>query len=261
MKALIGKVCLVTGSTSGIGLGIAHKLANEGANIILNGRGGKPNDEKDLCNKFQDKYKIKATFEAADMSNPNDIENMINRINNYSKGIDILVNNAGIQHVSPIKSFPIEQWNTIISINLNSVFHTSRLVLPYMETKNWGRIINIASVHGLVGSINKAAYVSAKHGVLGFTKVTALEYANTNITMNSICPGWVLTPLVQKQIDLKAKQLNISIEEAKTLLIKEKQPSGNFITPEQIGDMTVFLCSNSAQEIRGSSWVIDGIKI
>jgi 3-hydroxybutyrate dehydrogenase len=196
MKSLIGKVCLVTGSTSGIGLGIAHKLANEGANIILNGRGGKPNDEKDLCNTFQDKYKIKATFEAADMSNPNDIEIMINRINNYSKGIDILVNNAGIQHVSPIKSFPIEQWNTIISINLNSVFHTSRLVLPYMETKNWGRIINIASVHGLVGSINKAAYVSAKHGVLGFTKVTALEYAHTNITMNAICPGIIIIIII-----------------------------------------------------------------
>jgi 3-hydroxybutyrate dehydrogenase len=183
---------------------------------------------------------------------------MIKRINGYSKGIDILVNNAGIQHVCPVKSFPTDQWNTIIAINLSSVFHTTRLVLPYMESNNWGRIINIASVHGLVGSINKSAYVAAKHGVLGFTKVTALEYATTNITMNSICPGWVLTPLVQKQIDLKAKELKITVEEAKTLLIKEKQPSGKFITPEEIGDMTVFLCSNSAQEIRGSSFVIDG---
>jgi len=211
-----------------------------------------------LCDTIKSKYNVNANFEAADMSNPNDIENMIKRINGYSNGIDILINNAGIQHVSPVKSFPTDQWNTIIAINLNSVFHTTRLVLPYMESKNWGRIINIASVHGLVGSINKSAYVAAKHGVLGFTKVTALEYATTNITMNSICPGWVLTPLVQKQIDLKAKEMNITIEEAKTLLIKEKQPSGKFITPEEIGDMTVFLCSNSAQEIRGASFVIDG---
>ena len=211
-----------------------------------------------LCDTIKSKYNVNANFEAADMSNPNDIENMIKRINGYSKGIDILINNAGIQHVSPVKSFPTDQWNTIIAINLNSVFHTTRLVLPYMESNNWGRIVNIASVHGLVGSINKAAYVAAKHGVLGFTKVTALEYATTNITMNSICPGWVLTPLVQKQIDLKAKELKITVEEAKALLIKEKQPSGKFITPEEIGDMTVFLCSNSAQEIRGSSFVIDG---
>ena len=242
----------------GIGLGIAKALAKEGANIVINGRGGKPKDEASLCDMIKNTYNVNANFEAADMSNPYDIDNMIKRINSYSNGIDILVNNAGIQHVSPVKSFPTDQWNTIIAINLSSVFHTSRLVLPYMEKQNWGRIINIASVHGLVGSVNKAAYVSAKHGVLGLTKVTALEYAHTGITINAICPGWVLTPLVQKQIDDKAKQLNISVEEAKTLLIKEKQPSGQFITPEQIGDMTVFLSSNSAQEIRGSSWVIDG---
>ena len=172
--------------------------------------------------------------------------------------INILVNNAGIQHVAPVESFPVDKWNAIIDINLNAVFHTTRLALPYMKKSNWGRIINVASVHGLVASSNKAAYVAAKHGVLGLTKVTALEYSKTGVTCNAICPGFVLTPLVQKQIDDKAKILNISSEESKRQLLSEKQPSGEFVTPEQLGSLAVFMCSPHSSEVRGVAWQMDG---
>jgi 3-hydroxybutyrate dehydrogenase len=172
--------------------------------------------------------------------------------------VDILVNNAGIQHTAPIEKFPIDRWDAVIAINLSAYFYTTRAVIPQMRARNWGRIINIASAHGLVASVEKAAYVAAKHGVVGLTKVAALETATTNITCNAICPGWVLTPLVEKQIRDRAVHENISIDQAKTNLLSEKQPSHEFATPEQIGALTVFLCSEDAGQIRGASLPIDG---
>jgi 3-hydroxybutyrate dehydrogenase len=169
-----------------------------------------------------------------------------------------LVNNAGIQHVASVEDFPVERWDAIIAINLSSAFHTSRLALPYMKQKNWGRIINVASVHGLVASAQKSAYVAAKHGIVGLTKVTALETATTGVTCNAICPGWVLTPLVQKQVDAKAHALGISNDEATKLLLGEKEPSLQFTTPEELGELAVFFCSKSAQNVRGVAWNMDG---
>jgi len=173
-------------------------------------------------------------------------------------GVDVLVNNAGIQHVSPVEDFPIEKWDAVIAINLSSAFHTTRLAIPGMRAKNWGRVINLASVHGLVGSVGKSAYVAAKHGVVGLTKVVALETATTGITVNAICPGWVLTPLVQKQIDDKAAREGISLAEAQKGLLGEKQPSLQFVTPAQLGDLAVFLCSSAGDNIRGAAWNMDG---
>jgi 3-hydroxybutyrate dehydrogenase len=172
--------------------------------------------------------------------------------------VDILVNNAGIQHVATIEDFPVERWDAVIAINLTSAFHTTRLALPVMQQKNWGRIINIASAHGLVASIGKSAYVASKHGIVGLTKVTALENAQTGITCNAICPGWVLTPLVQKQVDARTAANKISIEQAKRELLLEKQPSGEFVTPEQLGALAVFLCSDAAAQVRGVAWNMDG---
>ncbi|MGB7481393.1 MAG: 3-hydroxybutyrate dehydrogenase, partial [Burkholderiaceae bacterium] len=172
--------------------------------------------------------------------------------------VDVLVNNAGIQHVANIEDFPPEKWDAIIAINLTSAFHTTRLALPQMKARNWGRIINIASAHGLVGSAQKSAYVAAKHGIVGLTKVTALETAPTGVTCNAICPGWVLTPLVQKQVDARAAQAGLSNDEAKKSLLAEKQPSGEFVTPEQLGGLAVFLCSAAASQVRGVAWNVDG---
>jgi 3-hydroxybutyrate dehydrogenase len=173
-------------------------------------------------------------------------------------GVDVLVNNAGIQHVANIEDFPVDRWDAIIAINLTSAFHTTRLALPGMKQRNWGRIINLASVHGLVASAQKSAYVAAKHGIVGFTKVTALETAQTGITCNAICPGWVLTPLVQKQVDARAEKEKVNNEEAKKLLLSEKQPSGEFVTPEQLAALAVFFCSPAATQIRGVAWNMDG---
>jgi 3-hydroxybutyrate dehydrogenase len=192
------------------------------------------------------------------MSKVAEIEAMMQFASDKLGGVDILVNNAGIQHVANIEDFPIEKWDAIIAINLTSAFHTTRLALPSMKAKNWGRIINIASVHGLVGSTQKSAYVAAKHGLIGFTKVTALETAQTGITCNAICPGWVLTPLVQKQVDARAEIAGISIEEAKKIMLAEKQPSGEFVTPEQLGQLAAFLCSEAASQMRGNSLRMDG---
>jgi 3-hydroxybutyrate dehydrogenase len=173
-------------------------------------------------------------------------------------GVDILVNNAGIQYVANVEDFPVEKWDAILAINLSSAFHTSRLALPYMKQKNWGRIINLASAHGLVGSAQKSAYVAAKHGLVGLTKVTALETAATGITCNAICPGWVLTPLVQKQVDDRAAREGIPAEQAKKALLLEKQPSGEFVTPEELGALAVFFCSPAANQVRGVAWNMDG---
>ena len=256
-KSLNGKTALVTGSTSGIGLGIAHALAAEGANIVFNGFGDAGEINRLQADTAQ-QYGVQTSYHNADMSKPAEIEAMMRFAAEKFGAVDVLVNNAGIQHVANIEDFPVEKWNAIIAINLTSAFHTTRLALPSMKARNWGRIINIASAHGLVGSAQKSAYVAAKHGLVGFTKVTALETAPTGITCNAICPGWVLTPLVQKQVDARAAQEKISNDAAKKSLLAEKQPSGEFVTPEQLGALAVFMCGDAASQVRGVAWNMDG---
>src|SRR5438552_4438855 len=207
---LKGKTALVTGSTSGIGLGIALKLAGQGANVVLNGFG-----EVDAAKKEVSALGVRVGYHGADMSKPAEIEAMMAYAQAELGGVDVLVNNAGIQHVANVEDFPVEKWDAIIAINLSSAFHATRLALPHMRVKNWGRVINIASAHGLVASAQKSAYVAAKHGIVGFTKAIALETATTGITVNAICPGWVLTPLVQKQIDANAARDGIALDAAK----------------------------------------------
>ncbi len=254
---LQGKTALVTGSTSGIGLGIARTLASQGANIVLNGFGDSKEIEA-LQADIRESFGVEAAYHGADMSKAAEIEAMMRFAAERFGAVDVLVNNAGIQHVANIEDFPPEKWDAIIAINLSSAFHTTRLALPAMKARNWGRILNIASVHGLVGSAQKSAYVAAKHGIVGFTKVTALETAHTGVTCNAICPGWVLTPLVQKQVDARAVQQGLSNDEAKKTLLMEKQPSGEFVTPEQLGQLALFLCSDAASQVRGVAWNMDG---
>jgi len=254
---LPNKVALVTGSTSGIGLGIARALAAAGSNVMLNGFGDKGLIDK-LVAEFGSQYKVRASYSAADMSKPAEIAAMVAQAARELGGVDILVNNAGIQHVAPVEEFPVEKWDAVIAINLSAAFHAMRAALPHMKAKNWGRIINIASTHGLVASVQKAAYVASKHGILGLTKVVALETATTGITCNAICPGWVLTPLVQKQIDDRAAREKIPAEKARVDLLREKQPSLEFATPEQIGAAALFLCSEAAAQIRGIALPVDG---
>lgn len=249
---LNGKTALVTGSTSGIGLGIARVLAKAGAQLILNGFGDSESAIVEIAQLGK-----KPGYHDADLRDVLQIEALMRYAESQFGGVDILVNNAGIQHVAPVDAFPVEKWNDIIAINLSSVFHTSRLALPAMREKNWGRIINIASVHGLVASKEKSAYVAAKHGVVGFTKSLALETARTGITANTICPGWVLTPLVQPQIDKRIAD-GVPPEHAREQLLAEKQPSGEFVTPEQLGELALFLCSDSAVNVRGAAWNMDG---
>jgi len=259
MKAsmLSGKTALVTGSTSGIGLGIARSLAEQGANIVFNGFGDAQQIEK-LYTDVGAEFGVQTAYHNADMSKPLEIEAMMRFAADKFGGVDILVNNAGIQHVATVDEFPPEKWDAIIAINLTSAFHTTRLALPGMKQKNWGRIINLASVHGLVGSAGKSAYVAAKHGLVGFTKVTALENAHSGITCNAICPGWVLTPLVQKQVDDRAARDGLSNEAAKKALLSEKQPSGEFVTPAELGALAVFFCSPAGDQVRGVAWNMDG---
>lgn len=254
---LKGKSALVTGSTSGIGLGIAKALAAQGANILLNGFGEVEAAKAEVTSAGQ-AHGIRVDYHSADMSKPADIEAMMAFGTERFGAIDIVVNNAGIQHVAAVQDFPVDKWDAILAINLSSAFHTTRLALPAMQKANWGRIINVASVHGLVGSVQKSAYVAAKHGIVGLTKVTALENATTGITCNAICPGWVLTPLVQKQVDAKAAAQNISIEEATQQLLGEKEPSMQFTTPEELGALAVFFCSQATNNVRGVAWNMDG---
>ena len=254
---LKGKVALVTGSTSGIGLGIARELAKAGASIMLNGFGD-PATIEGVKKEIAGLAGAKVGFSGADLSKPAEIEALVADTKKALGPPDILVNNAGIQHTALIEDFPVDRWDAVIAINLTGAFHTTRLVLKDMKAKNWGRIINIASAHGLVASAQKAAYVAAKHGLVGMTKVTALETAETGVTCNAICPGWVLTPLVQKQIDAMAMREKLSPEEAKMRLLGEKQPSKEFVTPEQLGGLAVFLCSESAAQIRGQAMPMDG---
>lgn len=253
MTTLNGKTALVTGSTSGIGLGIAKVLAEYGANIVLNGFG-----DPDAALAAIQATGAKVIHHAADMRTPQEIEAMFAMAHERFGAVDVLVNNAGIQHVSPIESFDPQKWDDIIAINLSSGFHATRHALPGMRARNWGRIINIASVHGLVGSAGKSAYVAAKHGLVGLTKVTALETAQTGVTCNAICPGFVLTPLVQKQIDDLAASEGLSEDDARARLLGEKQPSGRFVTPEELGNLALMLCSPQAAEVRGATWVVDG---
>jgi 3-hydroxybutyrate dehydrogenase len=249
--SLRGRTALITGSTSGIGLGIALAFGREGAKVILNGFG-------DVEGALE---QVKATgaevlHDPADLGRVGDIEAMMGRA--AAAGVDILVNNAGIQHVAPIEEFSPASWDAVLSINLTAAFHTTRLALGPMRERNWGRIVNVASVHGLVGSVHKAAYVAAKHGLLGLTKVTALETARTGVTCNALCPGWVLTPLVQRQVDLRAERDGATNAEATSSLLMEKQPSGEFVAPEQIAAMALFLCSDAASQVRGAAWTVDG---
>lgn len=254
---LKGRVALVTGSTSGIGLGIARALAGQGADIMLNGF-GEPDAIATLVRTIADQYGVRVLYHPADMSKATDIEDMIRDTEARLGRIDVLVNNAGIQHVAPVESFPVDRWDAIIAINLSSAFHTIRCTLPGMKKRGFGRIINIASVHGLVASAYKTAYVAAKHGVVGLTKSVALETAQTPVTCNAICPGWVLTAIVQKQVDARAQSGQLSQEEARRELLMEKQPSGEFVTPEQLGQLALFLCSDAASQVRGAAWNMDG---
>ena len=250
---LAGRVALVTGSTSGIGLGVAHVLASHGARLVLNGLDG-PDVVDKLQDEFSSKYGTPVTFSGADLRKPAEIEEMMAAQGN----IDILVNNAGIQHVSPVEDFPLDKWQAIMDINLTSNFLTLQAALPAMRQNGWGRVINVASVHGRVASVHKAAYVAAKHGVLGLTKVVALETARSGITCNAICPGWVLTPLVEQQIRARASEKGTSFEAETETLLEEKQPSGRFVTPEDIGGLAAFLCSDAAANITGEDFAVDG---
>jgi 3-hydroxybutyrate dehydrogenase len=256
-KSLHGRVAVVTGSTSGIGLGIATALAAAGADVMLNGFGDSAAIEA-LKLELSESFNVRTAYNGADMSKRAEIEGLIKAATHELGRVDILVNNAGIQHVASVGAFPPERWDAIIAINLSAAFHASQAVMAQMRARNWGRIINIASAHGLVASANKSAYVAAKHGIIGLTKVIALETARTGITCNAICPGWVLTPLVQKQIDDAAAHDNIPVAKAKAMLVTEKQPSGEFATPGQIGALAAFLCTKHADQIRGASLSVDG---
>jgi len=254
---LRGRRALITGSTSGIGLGIAEELARHDCNIVLNGF-GTPDEIATLQRRLTQQHSVQVEYIPADVSNPEACRAMALEAQSTSKAVDILINNAGIQHVAPIEDFPTDRWDAILAINLSSAFHLTAALLPLMRTRGWGRIINIASVHGLVGSKNKSAYVAAKHGLIGLTKVTALETAGQGITCNAICPGWVLTPMVETQLQTRMITDNIDRAQAEHLLLGEKQPSGNFSTPTQIGALTAFLCSDHAANLTGASLPVDG---
>lgn len=254
---LKGKTALITGSTSGIGLATAHTLAEQGINLVLHGLMSQSEGEA-LAKEFASKYQIKTYFDNADLMDVNAITAFMTQAQNMTGAIDILINNAGIQHTESVETFPTSKWDAIIAINLTAAFHTIQQSIPSMKANGWGRIINIASVHGLVGSVNKAAYVAAKHGIVGLTKVVALECAELGITVNAICPGWVDTPLISNQINAIAEKQQIDFEEAKYNLVTAKQPLPEMMNPRQIGEFIVFLCSDSARSITGSSLPMDG---
>lgn len=252
-----GKNAVVTGSTSGIGLGIAEGFAKEGVNLVLNGFGDAAEIEQIRAG-LASKYGVKVIYDGADMSKHEQIEAMMHNAATQLGGVDILVNNAGIQFVSPVEEFPIDKWNAIIAINLTSAFHTTRIAVPYMKSKGWGRIINVASAHALVASPFKSAYVASKHGIMGFTKTIALEVAEHGVTCNAICPGYVLTPLVEKQIPDTAKARGITEEQVKRDVLLAAQPTKQFVTVEQVAGTAVFLCSDSAASITGTNISVEG---
>lgn len=254
---LQGKNAIITGSTSGIGLGIARALAVQGCSIVLNGF-GVPTEIERIRRELSDSHGVRVQYHAADMTRPEQIAALIRDTAADLGSVDILVNNAGIQHTAPVEAFPTEKWDAILSINLSSSFHTIRHSLPIMKQQQWGRIINIASVHGLVASVNKAAYVSAKHGLVGLTKVVALEAAGTGVTCNAICPGWTRTELIEPQIAARAASLGVDIEAGGRDMLAEKQPSRQFVSIEQLGQLAVFLCSDAAAQITGTALPVDG---
>jgi len=256
-KSLNDKVSLITGSTSGIGLGIARALAGAGSAVILNGF-GKPEEIEATRNSVAEDFGVEVDYSGADMSNPASIAEMIEDMLGKFGRIDIIVNNAGIQHVAPLQEFPVVKWDAILAINLSSAFHTSRLALPSMLANKWGRVINIASAHGLVGSAFKSAYVAAKHGMLGLTKVIALETAEQGITCNAICPGYVYTPLVEAQIEGQAKAHGIPRDQVIREVLLAQQPNKRFATVDELGALSVFLASDAAASITGAAIPVDG---
>lgn len=254
---LKGKSALVTGSTSGIGLAMARALAAQGANVMLNGFGDEA--EIEAARKgIEDEFGVTACYRFADLTKPEDASALVRAAEEAMGAVDILINNAGIQHTAPVQDFPAETWDRIIAVNLSSCFHTIRAAVPGMQARDWGRIINTASVHGLVASKDKAAYVAAKHGLVGLTKVVALENAERHITCNAICPGWTRTPLIQAQIDARAAKFGGDEEQGIRDLLSEKQPSKRFVMPESLGALAVFLCSGAGDGITGASFPMDG---
>ena len=254
---LKGKSAIVTGSTSGIGLGIARSFANAGMDVMLNGFGDAV-DIKRARDMIEKDFGVRTAYSSADMSKPAEIVEMVHAAQQSFGKVDVLVNNAGVQHVEPVETFPIDKWDAIIAINLSAAFHAIRCVVPEMKKRQWGRIINVASAHALVASPFKSAYVSAKHGVLGLTKVVALETAEHGITVNAICPGYVLTPLVEKQIPETAKARGITEDEVVKNVLLHAQPTHKFVTTEQIGELAVFLCTRAAASITGAAIPIEG---
>ena len=256
-RELSGKAAIVTGSTSGIGLGIAQAFAAAGMNVMLNGFGD-PAQIKRTRQDIEAHFGVHTAYSGADMSKPGDIVQMVEDTRKAFGKVDVLVNNAGIQHVEPIETFPVEKWDAIIAINLSSAFHATRAVVPEMKARKWGRIINIASAHALVASPYKSAYVAAKHGVLGLTKTVALETAEYGITVNAICPGYVMTPLVEKQIPETAKARGLTEEQVIRDVLLHAQPTRQFVTTQQLGALTVFLCGNAAASITGAALPVEG---
>jgi 3-hydroxybutyrate dehydrogenase len=254
---LKGKTALVTGSTSGIGLGIAERLAAEGAHIVLNGLGQLADAER-IAADLRQRHRVKVVYDGADMSRPEAVFAMVQKAVAEFGALDILVNNAGIQHVAPVDDFPPAKWDAILAINLSAAFHTVRAALPAMKKNGWGRIVNVASAHALVASPFKSAYVAAKHGIAGFTKTVALEVAEQGITVNALCPGYVLTPLVEKQIPDTARARGITNEQVIRDVLLAAQPTKKFVTVEEVAAFTAFLCSNEAASITGSVLPIEG---
>jgi 3-hydroxybutyrate dehydrogenase len=254
---LAGRAALVTGSTSGIGLGIAKVLAANGAHVMLNGFGDAGEIEA-LRAGLEKEHGVRVAYSGANLMERSEVDDLVSLTKDQLGSVDILVNNAGIQHVAPVRSFPTDKWDALLALNLSSCFHSIQSALPHMEERGFGRIINVSSVHGKVASTGKSAYVAAKHGLIGLTKVVALEYAGTGITANSICPGWVLTPLVQAQVDARAAEHGLSTAEAEAALLGEKQPSKQFATPEQVGGLAAYLASDAAAQVTGTDIPIDG---